>query len=1745
MFRNVMLILLVLFLSFSNGISQAITDSNPQDTRSQIDSDLDGLLDIYEDPDNDGVNVPCGSPGSQPSITGNGCVDADNIWMPGEDWLETSKWDGDTDDDGLWDGDELFPDRFELDDIPNYNLYPSTPLDRDTDDDGVVDGYNNGGTHVFDINTGSYAANYGPYNPWDPRTFNDGAWLGDPAVKDFTCRWIFNTGRNTIEHEQNLYDNDYDYYDGQAEYLNRQFYNTHADIPGELLATIDYAFDYHSSEDLIPVWDAGQLPFVPGEWLFKAYHTATDPNNPDTDGDLFADGWIPVTNAAGILMNHDDSEENYAESELPHFYYLDDDGQEMTWNANGDPYPFGSGNRNDLAADWLLSNGAMMNYSVISSPFSVIEPPQVSFAESSFGQRYFQPPVQWGYFRITYDYGAEGAPQFLYDRYYEYVIYDDAGIVRLINPWENEENMPGGIYEGWGRDRWIITEPDSFIFHEATSYQWGNNDIDLMINPLDRDADDDEVFDWIERRGICFEEEGEPSLDMPLHPTNPGNHNSDFNWSGSGPVAPDLEEYLANNAHPLRQWDDENANIHFIDSDEDNLWRNLEFSAGTCDELEDTDGDGLTDCHEINSFIFRAPGDPTSPGSTNRINGLGSNPLLIDSDGDGLSDFDEWASGTFFGENGRVSNDEFAYPISFFRSNPQIVDSDLDGLTDDVDVNPFGSDIILPTLDPPSEVSIIASDQTVMLSWNYNQNLGFEDHFSIQYQVENSGDTWIEQIVPVVSGQTSYTEFITDLENDITYCFQIALITISGYSSEVVPDQPLYATPFDLAPGFSCHDIIDIPVSECFTLEAFYISTNGSNWSNNTNWLSGLSVVNWYGLTINDGRISTFDMPNNNLTGTLLNLNLPALTYLDVSHNDLSGPIPNLNFLQNLEQLYLNSNLLTNLPDFSHLTNLTHVRIDSLGLNFSDCENVQTLTEWENMALLVHSPQNNGFTFMEDCQFFGPFWHVSVDGSDTEGNGSEDFPFASIQYAINRVFEGSTIIVHEGTYVENINFVGKNLTVVSEFVLDNDESHIENTIIDGNQNGSVVTFENCEDERTLLCGFTITNGYVSGDNTNQGNGGGIVIFDAGPILTNLIITNNQASSAGGGLYFRNQNCEFGPQIIECVIENNFAGSLGGGIYFQNSVQHLNATVDGTLIRNNQANEGSGIHFNHCGYLINSVVEENQATSYGGGMFVTWESYINELPPKVINSTIVNNTADVKGGGICYMINGGQVVNSIVYDNLPVNYEKNDFFIDQGIDFNFSCTSPLPEGTGNVDSDPLFVDSENSDYHLTTFSPCLGAGTDTEAPDDDYDGQSRPNPADTAPDIGAFEHPCSRYFGFDIMSLTLSENENQTVNIMAGGPFSGDVEISLSHGDPNDFDPPFETETVSFDGTNSIPFTISPRTNDEFEGSEYFEFLLTPQTNEPLCADSILTVYITDWEEETTQQISTMDVVHPIKIGTRSTIEFPVTLSVLCRDTVVVDYNWNDSTAVNGTHYVASAGQIQFVPNTRSIMTQYISAEIPDGLTIDPEDETLIFSLQLSIPEASDIELIDDRAQATLVDDENSPLLAINYAEHTREDAESITFLVSLVGVQTEDVTVDYTTINGSAHATADFDSTFGTLTFTTGSRLSEQTISVPIINDDTYELDECLFVRLSNSNGAAIIVAQAIGVIRNEDYHAGDIDMDERLTDTDVELMATYIILGGNLTPDEIERADLNGDDRVDVLDINVLIDLIMTNCFD
>ena len=106
--------------------------------------------------------------------------------------------------------------------------------------------------------------------------------------------------------------------------------------------------------------------------------------------------------------------------------------------------------------------------------------------------------------------------------------------------------------------------------------------------------------------------------------------------------------------------------------------------------------------------------------------------------------------------------------------------------------------------------------------------------------------------------------------------------------------------------------------------------------------------------------------------------------------------------------------------------------------------------------------------------------------------------YNTIQFALNEAIDNDSILVENGEYFENLIFPNiNNIYLIGESQ--------ENTIINGNNNGIVITLvnnENLSDQQIIIENFTIKNGSALNDYPID-RGGGIFISNASPTIKKI------------------------------------------------------------------------------------------------------------------------------------------------------------------------------------------------------------------------------------------------------------------------------------------------------------------------------------------------------------------------------------------------------------------------------------------------------------------------------------------------------------------------------------------------------------------------------------------------------------------------------------------------------------------
>jgi len=246
-------------------------------------------------------------------------------------------------------------------------------------------------------------------------------------------------------------------------------------------------------------------------------------------------------------------------------------------------------------------------------------------------------------------------------------------------------------------------------------------------------------------------------------------------------------------------------------------------------------------------------------------------------------------------------------------------------------------------------------------------------------------------------------------------------------------------------------------------------------------------------------------------------------------------------------------------------------------------------------------------------------------------------------------------------------------------------------------------------------------------------GGGGYAEESYAVFERCRFTGNTSAGNGGGVMLANDPV-YGPpmEFKHCLFAGN-TSAAGGGAYATVPMQgdkpairlpdSLRVGLAARPAAAARAQQEPGTAFVNCTFTENTATG---AESGGGALIGGKPAGTSDLLPMIY------------GGGLCSETSI-PVTSSILWGNTP------DQIAMGGLGIPANKPAPYPpvaivtfsdvqmeegmvwEGTGNINADPLFVEVETGDYHLTAYSPCVNTGDPAGAPD----------PNGTRADMGAF------------------------------------------------------------------------------------------------------------------------------------------------------------------------------------------------------------------------------------------------------------------------------------------------------------------------------------------------------------------------------------------------------------------------
>lgn len=291
-------------------------------------------------------------------------------------------------------------------------------------------------------------------------------------------------------------------------------------------------------------------------------------------------------------------------------------------------------------------------------------------------------------------------------------------------------------------------------------------------------------------------------------------------------------------------------------------------------------------------------------------------------------------------------------------------------------------------------------------------------------------------------------------------------------------------------------------------------------------------------------------------------------------------------------------------------------------------------------------------------------WYINADtGNDTTGDGSSGNPWLTISKAHTSASGGDTIIVMASvnTYI----FAGTQ-TFIKSLTIRGEDENPENQVFDGGGATSMWKADTNTNLSFAISNLTFQNGVASGDGfwTPQA-----AATNCNSTWTNCIFRdyrlNGQTLSNGDYTFFFSRAgvtlATRGTLTITGCIFDTIYGTAGRytSIFGYATSGHQTATVT------------------NCSFFFSSSFEK-------------------------ISSFEVVNT-----GGVVTNV----YKNCIIYAGVSTPFKTGVGTTTSTFNYSdaYQITSP-PAGTGNITSDPLFVDQDNGNFNLRPASPCLYTGT---------------------------------------------------------------------------------------------------------------------------------------------------------------------------------------------------------------------------------------------------------------------------------------------------------------------------------------------------------------------------------------------------------------------------------------------------
>ena len=280
-----------------------------------------------------------------------------------------------------------------------------------------------------------------------------------------------------------------------------------------------------------------------------------------------------------------------------------------------------------------------------------------------------------------------------------------------------------------------------------------------------------------------------------------------------------------------------------------------------------------------------------------------------------------------------------------------------------------------------------------------------------------------------------------------------------------------------------------------------------------------------------------------------------------------------------------------------------------------------------------------------------------------------------------------------------------------------------------------------------------------------------------------------------------------------------------------------------------------------------------------------------------------------------------------------------------------------------------------------------------------------------------------------------------------------------------------TNVIKFPAGSTLPQRFSVNILGDTV-HELDETLLVRISNETNCIVVNREVTVTIRNDDPPPEIAIADAVVTEGNTHTNILLFPVQLSRPSSEVVSVAFTTQNGTASAGSDYIATTGILTFLPGTTN---QTISVVVNGDTFIEPDENLFV---ELSSPEVGTLKR--SRAQGVIRDDDD---IVVRISDATVNEGNSgttdIAFTVTLSNPANEEVSVLYTTEDGTALAGLDYVAANGKLVFPPGT--TNLTLTLAVKGDTKDEPDKTFHVVLGDPVNARRVAPPGTGTIIDDD----------------------------------------------------------------